>query len=65
MGTFLQDHTAGATITKFDGNYNIVGSKIYFAEAPYGPITDPILGDVNITSTFQGRSFMRSATSTK
>lgn len=62
MGSSLQEHGTGSLITKLRGNYNIVGSKVYFASAPYGPIFDPIRGDVNIRSTFQGRAFLRSAT---
>lgn len=60
LGTQLSTHSVNSTITKLKGNYNIVGSKIYFSEAPYGPMYDNINGDVNIRSTFQGRVFLRS-----
>jgi len=63
MGTNLQTHSIGSTITKVEGNYNIVGSKIYFADAPYGPIYDSVNGDIDIRSTFQGRVFLRSGIS--
>jgi hypothetical protein len=60
LGTGLESHSSNSLITKLKGNYNIIGSKIYFSEAPYGPIYDDINGDVNIRSTFQGRAFIRS-----
>ena len=60
MGTILSDHQKDSLIKKLKGNYNIVNSKIYFSEAPYGPIYDEVNGDVNIRSTFQGRVFLRS-----
>ena len=60
LGTALKTHAKNSLITKLKGNYNIVGSKIYFSAAPYGPIYDQINGDINIRSSFQGRSFVRS-----
>ena len=60
LGTVLSTHSTNSLITKLKGNYNIVGSRIYFSEAPYGPIYDSVNGDVNIRSTFQGRVFLRS-----
>ena len=69
MGTGISSHIAGSTITKIDGNYNIVGNTVNFYEAPYGPIpigsvtNPPDQRDyVGITtySTFSGRSFLRS-----
>lgn len=60
MGTILSAHTKDSLVTKLKGNYNIVENKIYFSEAPYGPIYDEIKGDINIRSTFQGRVFLRS-----
>ena len=60
MGTILSTHQTESQITKLKGNYNIVGSKIYFSQAPYGPIYDQVNGDINIRSTFQGRVFLRS-----
>jgi hypothetical protein len=60
LGTILSTHSIDSTVTKLKGNYNIVDSKIYFSEAPYGPIYDDVNGDINIKSTFQGRVFLRS-----
>lgn len=60
MGTILSEHSKDTLITKLKGNYNIVENKIYFSEAPYGPIYDEVNGDINIRSTFQGRVFLRS-----
>ena len=60
LGTNLVIHSKNSLITKLKGNYNIVGNKIYFADAPYGPINDPVNGDINIRSSFQGRVFLRS-----
>lgn len=60
MGTGLSTHSSNSLITKLKGNYNIIESKIYFSEAPYGPIYDEENGDINIRSTFQGRAFIRS-----
>ncbi len=60
LGTNLKSHSVNSLITKLKGNYNIVGSNIYFPEAPYGPIYDEVNGDINIRSTFQGRVFLRS-----
>ena len=71
MGTNIQSGlTTGDLVTKVVGNYNIVGNTLNFIEAPYGntPIgstTNPpdqrdYLG-ITTSSTFQGRSFMRTA----
>jgi hypothetical protein len=60
LGTDLNSHLENSLITKLKGNYNIVRSKIYFSDAPYGPIYDEVNGDINIRSTFQGRVFLRS-----
>jgi hypothetical protein len=56
LGSISTVHTAGSTITKFVGNYNIQDDTIYFVEAPHGSNID----DSN--SSFQGRVFLRSAT---
>jgi hypothetical protein len=53
----LSTHSSNTLITKLKGNYNIIRNKIYFDEAPYGPIYDEVNGDINIRSTFQGRVF--------
>ena len=67
MGTGLSTHANGSTIEKYEGSYNIVDNTINFYTAPNGlkPIegTDPDDVDytgIQTTSTFQGRSFMRS-----
>ena len=71
LGTALVSHNSGATITKFSGNYNIVGGSINFASAPFGNIpigtatnVDPDERDwtgITSSSTFQGRTFMKRA----
>jgi hypothetical protein len=63
LGTVLSTHSKDSLITKLKGNYNILRNKIYFSEAPYGPIYDEVNGDINIRSTFQGRVFLRSGIS--
>ena len=71
MGTNIQTGlSTGDLVTKVVGNYNIVGNTLNFIEAPYGntpigSITNPpdqrdYLG-ITTSSTFQGRSFMRTA----
>ena len=69
LGTELESHGIGATITKIGGNYNIVGNNIVFASAPFGntPLSttssaSPDQRDwtgITTSSTFQGRTFMR------
>lgn len=69
MGTSLSSHSIGTSITKLEGNYNIVGNIINFVDAPYGntPLgtsTNPPderdwLG-IATSSSFHGRTFMRS-----
>ena len=70
LGSDLKPHLAGAAIQKFSGNYNIVGNSINFASAPYGnvpigSITNPPderdWTGITSSSTFQGRTFMKSA----
>ena len=71
MGTNIQSGiVTGELVTKVVGNYNIVGNKLNFVEAPYGntPIgtttNQPDERDyvgITTSSTFQGRSFMRTA----
>ena len=71
MGTNIQSGLAtGDLVTKVAGNYNIVRNTLNFVEAPYGntpigTITNPpdqrdYLG-ISTSSTFQGRSFPRTA----
>ena len=70
LGSTLVSHTSGETITKYSGNFNIVGENIFFASAPYGNI--PLSSTTNppderdwtgitSSSTFQGRTFMKRA----
>lgn len=69
MGTNVSTHSVGDTVTKVTGNYNIVDNTLNFVDAPYGNI--PLSASTNppderdwvgisTSSTFQGRSFMRS-----
>jgi len=68
LGTELERHGLGSTITKLKGNYNIVDNNLTFDETPYGerPLPDPQNGNeldwVGVTthSTFGGRIFTRS-----
>jgi len=70
LGTALEPHNSGATVTKMTGSYNIVGSTINFVSPPYGAIplstTSSAPSERDYTgltthSTFQGRTFMRTA----
>ena len=70
LGTFLEPHGIGSTITKMTGTYNIVGSTLNFIAPPYGAIplsttsSSPSERDytgLTTHSTFQGRTFMRTA----
>ena len=69
MGTSIQEHPADSLVTKVDGNYNIVENVLNFVEAPFGNIplssttNPPDSRDwtgISTSSSFQGRSFMRS-----
>lgn len=76
VGTTIGIHSSGDTVTKLEGNYNIVNSKIHFTEAPYGkvPTSNSIVGyglsrinvdevdfvGIETNSSFHGRTFMRS-----
>ena len=67
LGTKFTNHSAGDLVTKISGNYNIIDSKISFAEAPYGldPVEDPTdpnqidYQGIAKGSSFHGRSYMR------
>ncbi len=69
MGTGISTHATNATITKINGDYNIIDNTIYFVSSPYGPtpigsITNSpdsidFVG-IETRSTFSGRSFIRS-----
>lgn len=70
LGSSLESHTTGATVTKFNGNYNISESTVYFVDAPYGnnpigSITNPPderdWTGITTSSTFQGRTWMKRA----
>lgn len=70
MGTNSSAYTAGTLVTKVDGDYNIVDNTINFITAPYGntpigstsnPPDEQDWQGITTSSTFQGRSFMRSA----
>ena len=71
MGTNIQSGLAtGQLVTKVVGNYNIVGNTLNFVEAPYGntpvgsPTNPPDERDyvgITTSSSFQGRSFLRTA----
>ena len=70
LGTNLEPHGIGSTITKMSGTYNIVGSTLNFVSPPYGAIplstTSSAPSERDYTgltthSTFQGRTFMRTA----
>jgi hypothetical protein len=69
MGTGISSHSSDSTVTKINGNYNIVNNVINFYEAPYGPV--PIgtatnrpdqrdYAGISTNSTFSGRVFLRS-----
>ena len=51
-------HTNGAVITKYDGNYTILGNSLNFVEPPYG---EEGIAGLTTRSTFQGRVFIRTA----
>ena len=71
LGSSVESHSTGATITKISGNYNIVGNNLNFASAPYGntPLSttsaaspdDRDWTGITTSSSFQGRTFMRRA----
>ena len=69
MGTGLATHAPTATVYKVEGSYNIVDSTINFYTAPQGPTPISTTSNppddrdwvgITTSSTFQGRSFMRS-----
>jgi len=71
LGTTVVGHSTGTLITKVFGNYNIVDNTLNFSEAPYGniplssPTNEPDEIDwtgISVSSTFQGRVFLRSGT---
>jgi len=69
MGTTLQNYAPATQVTKVKGNYNIVANTLTFSEAPYGnlpfgtstnPPDDRDWTGISTSSSFQGRTFMRS-----
>ncbi len=70
LGTKSEPHFTGATITKMQGNYNIIDNIIYFSGAPYGnelsKLNPNISGsdleytNLDARSKFSGRVFLRS-----
>ena len=71
LGTNPAAASTGALVTKVSGNYNIVGNALNFAEAPFGgtpigstsnPPDERDYEGITTSSSFQGRSFMRSGT---
>ena len=69
LGTSIAGYSTGTLVTKVSGNYNIVDNTLNFTDAPYGNIpivtSNPNEKDwsgVSTSSSFQGRSFLRSGT---
>lgn len=67
LGTVLAGYSTGDTVTKVNGNYNIVNNTLNFIEAPYGnvPQTTSLPNEtdwlgISTSSSFQGRVFLRS-----
>jgi hypothetical protein len=68
LGTELERHGLGSTVTKMKGNYNIVDNELTFDQTPYGerPLSDPSdpnaidWSGITTHSTFSGRIFVRS-----
>jgi hypothetical protein len=69
IGTGLSTHSSSSIITKIYGNYNIIGNKIYFSDAPFGEVpfvtSNPRPDELDFVgiktgSSFSGRIFLRS-----
>ena len=69
LGTNVDGHSDGSLVVKVTADYNIIGNKIHFINAPYGniPLSSPDNppNEVDWTglsksSTFHGRTFLRS-----
>lgn len=60
-GTPSSTHNDGSDVKVYTGSFNIVGSKIYFTEAPRGKLIDDNDLDnmPNPKSTFDGRVFLQ------
>jgi hypothetical protein len=72
IGSNKEEHLSISTITKVEGNYNIVDNFLHFVDAPYGNVLEK-LGDkselsgsdleydgLDARSKFNGRVFLRS-----
>ena len=66
VGSIQTTHNDGVTVKRFKGNYNIVGSKIFFATAPLGnPSREKDESNLDIpTASFNGRVYLRNDYST-
>jgi len=65
FGTGIESHAPNSIIEKIEGNYNIVGSTIFFGSAPYGETISAnefgsVVSSDQVKSSFQGRVFIRS-----
>ena len=62
LGSDLGVHTVSSgdnlVVTKYDGNYTIIGNSLNFVEPPYG---EEGYTGLTTRSTFQGRTFIRAA----
>ena len=56
MGTVAAAHTVGAAVTVVKGDYRVNEGRIYFSEAPYGPVST---GGIITRSNFSGRVYYR------
>ena len=61
VGTINSTHSDGTIVERFKGNYNIVGSKVFFTDAPRGnPNTDKDESNLDTPrSDFNGRVYLR------
>ena len=61
VGTNNDTHSDGSTVERFKGNYNIVGSKVFFTDPPRGnPNTDKDESNLDTPrSQFNGRVYLR------
>ena len=74
LGTKIGTAATGDLVTKVVGNYNIVDNTLNFVEAPFGntpigsttnPPDERDWTGITTSSSFQGRSFMRSGVVTQ
>lgn len=67
VGTSSSEHAVGSLARVYRGSYNIVGSKVYFTEAPKGTGQNEGKNNSNLPlpkSSFNGRVFLRNNYST-